>query len=122
MLKSGQACASPGFRTLRKHDLPRSHGASRERAERAQRERDTGETRARPGCRRWSRRALAIRQTRGERAGRISAATHRAGPCDYKINVSLSTACMTAAASAQTQPPEAELQFDIGSTDDSLER
>src|ERR1700719_2087437 len=29
---------------------------------------------------------------------------------------------MTAAASAQTQPPEAELQFDIGSTDDSLER
>src|SRR3989475_1923844 len=31
-------------------------------------------------------------------------------------------ACMTVAASAQTQPPEAELQFDIGSTDDSLER
>src|SRR5256885_4648877 len=29
---------------------------------------------------------------------------------------------MTAAAPAQTQPPEAELQFDIGSTDDSLER
>src|ERR1700730_5024654 len=29
---------------------------------------------------------------------------------------------MTAAASAQSQPPEAELQFDIGSTDDSLER
>src|ERR1700757_2128818 len=29
---------------------------------------------------------------------------------------------MTAAASAQTQPPEAELQFDIGSTDDSLAR
>src|ERR1700739_1630633 len=29
---------------------------------------------------------------------------------------------MTAAASAQTHPPEAELQFDIGSTDDSLER
>src|SRR3989440_3834379 len=29
---------------------------------------------------------------------------------------------MTAAASAQTQPPEAELRFDIGSTDDSLER
>src|SRR5260370_18977122 len=29
---------------------------------------------------------------------------------------------MTAAASAQTQPHEAELQFDIGSTDDSLER
>src|SRR5881275_1670802 len=29
---------------------------------------------------------------------------------------------MTAAASAQTQPPEAELQFGIGSTDDSLER
>src|SRR5690349_12306689 len=29
---------------------------------------------------------------------------------------------MTAAASAKTLPPEAELQFDIGSTDDSLER
>src|SRR5579871_303528 len=29
---------------------------------------------------------------------------------------------MTAAASAKTPPPEAELQFDIGSTDDSLER
>src|SRR5256884_5054589 len=29
---------------------------------------------------------------------------------------------MTAAAPAHTQPPEAELQFDIGSTDDSLER
>src|SRR5438876_561702 len=29
---------------------------------------------------------------------------------------------MTAAASAQTHPPEPELQFDIGSTDDSLER
>src|SRR5436189_128405 len=29
---------------------------------------------------------------------------------------------MIAAASAQTQPPEPELQFDIGSTDDSLER
>src|SRR5207248_2048871 len=32
------------------------------------------------------------------------------------------TACMIAAASAQTHPPEPELQFDIGSTDDSLER
>jgi enediyne biosynthesis protein E7 len=29
---------------------------------------------------------------------------------------------MSAAASAKTEPPEAELQFDIGSTDDSLER
>src|ERR1700739_315487 len=29
---------------------------------------------------------------------------------------------MTAAASAQTHPPEAELQFDIGSTEDSLDR
>src|SRR5579864_7913086 len=29
---------------------------------------------------------------------------------------------MTAAASAKTPPPEAGLQFDIGSTDDSLER
>jgi enediyne biosynthesis protein E7 len=29
---------------------------------------------------------------------------------------------MTAAASAHPEPPEAELQFDIGSTDDSLER
>jgi len=29
---------------------------------------------------------------------------------------------MTAAASAKSPPPEAELQFDIGSTDDSLER
>src|SRR5438132_12941862 len=29
---------------------------------------------------------------------------------------------MIAAASAQTHPPEPELQFDIGSTDDSLER
>src|SRR5437762_12258875 len=29
---------------------------------------------------------------------------------------------MIAAASTQTQPPEPELQFDIGSTDDSLER
>src|ERR1700739_4616416 len=29
---------------------------------------------------------------------------------------------MIAAASAQNDPPEAELQFDIGSTDDSLER
>lgn len=29
---------------------------------------------------------------------------------------------MTAAAPAKTDPPEAELQFDIGSTDDSLER
>ena len=29
---------------------------------------------------------------------------------------------MTAAASANRQPPEAELQFDVGSTDDSLER
>ncbi|MBV9345846.1 MAG: cytochrome P450 [Gammaproteobacteria bacterium] len=29
---------------------------------------------------------------------------------------------MTAAASAHTDPPEAELQFDVGSTDDSLER
>jgi cytochrome P450 len=29
---------------------------------------------------------------------------------------------MTAAASANTRPPEAELQFDVGSTDDSLER
>jgi enediyne biosynthesis protein E7 len=29
---------------------------------------------------------------------------------------------MTAAASAHSQPPEAELQFDVGSTDDSLER
>jgi cytochrome P450 len=29
---------------------------------------------------------------------------------------------MSAAASAQPQPPEAELQFDVGSTDDSLER
>ena len=29
---------------------------------------------------------------------------------------------MTAAAPANTPPPEAELQFDIGSTDDSLER
>jgi cytochrome P450 len=29
---------------------------------------------------------------------------------------------MTAAASAKTLPPEAELQFDVGSTDDSLER
>lgn len=29
---------------------------------------------------------------------------------------------MTAAASANPQPPEAELQFDVGSTDDSLER
>src|SRR6267143_855657 len=29
---------------------------------------------------------------------------------------------MTAPQSAQQQPPEAELQFDIGSTDDSLER
>src|SRR5579862_1498291 len=31
-------------------------------------------------------------------------------------------ACMTAAASADRAPPEAELQFDLGSTDDSLER
>ncbi len=29
---------------------------------------------------------------------------------------------MTAAASAKTEPPEAELKFDVGSTDDSLER
>ena len=29
---------------------------------------------------------------------------------------------MTAAATTQPQPPEAELQFDVGSTDDSLER
>ena len=29
---------------------------------------------------------------------------------------------MSAAASAKTEPPEAELQFDIGATDDSLER
>ena len=29
---------------------------------------------------------------------------------------------MTAAAPANTDPPEAELQFDVGSTDDSLER
>jgi len=29
---------------------------------------------------------------------------------------------MTAAATPQPQPPEAELQFDVGSTDDSLER
>jgi enediyne biosynthesis protein E7 len=29
---------------------------------------------------------------------------------------------MSAAASAKTEPPEAELQFDVGSTDDSLER
>jgi cytochrome P450 len=29
---------------------------------------------------------------------------------------------MTAAASAHTEPPEAELKFDVGSTDDSLER
>ena len=29
---------------------------------------------------------------------------------------------MTAAAPAKTEPPEAELQFDVGSTDDSLER
>src|SRR6201988_1089153 len=29
---------------------------------------------------------------------------------------------MTAAPSANNQPPEAQLQFDIGSTDDSLER
>jgi len=29
---------------------------------------------------------------------------------------------MSAAASAKTEPPEAELQYDIGSTDDSLER
>ncbi len=29
---------------------------------------------------------------------------------------------MNSPASLQTQPPEAELQFDIGSTDDSLER
>ncbi|HXN80802.1 MAG TPA: cytochrome P450, partial [Steroidobacteraceae bacterium] len=29
---------------------------------------------------------------------------------------------MTAAASANTRPPEAELQFDVGSTEDSLER
>ena len=29
---------------------------------------------------------------------------------------------MTAAATSQPQPPEAELQFDVGSTDDSLER
>ena len=28
---------------------------------------------------------------------------------------------MTAAASANSHPPEAELQFDVGSTDDSLE-
>src|SRR6516162_4037148 len=31
-------------------------------------------------------------------------------------------ACMTAAAPADRAPPEAELQFDVGSTDDSLER
>src|SRR5215469_17007983 len=37
------------------------------------------------------------------------------------IKVWLSTACMTAAASANPLPPEAELQFDVGSTDDSLE-
>jgi len=29
---------------------------------------------------------------------------------------------MTAAAPANSAPPEAELQFDVGSTDDSLER
>ena len=29
---------------------------------------------------------------------------------------------MTAAAPAKTDPPEAEYQFDVGSTDDSLER
>jgi enediyne biosynthesis protein E7 len=32
------------------------------------------------------------------------------------------TACMTATESESKQPPEAELQFDIGATDDSLER
>src|SRR4029077_3191914 len=39
-----------------------------------------------------------------------------------KIKFWLSTACMTAAAPANSLPPEAELQFDVGSTDDSLER
>jgi enediyne biosynthesis protein E7 len=34
----------------------------------------------------------------------------------------LIAACMTATESESKQPPEAELQFDIGSTDDSLER
>ena len=29
---------------------------------------------------------------------------------------------MTATEPSRTQPPEAELQFDIGATDDSLER
>jgi len=60
-----------GFRTLRKHHLPGSDRASGERTEGAQRERDAGETRARPGTVRAGREALGVRQTRGERAGRI---------------------------------------------------
>src|SRR5258706_291620 len=60
------------FRPSREPDLAGTPGASRERAERAQRERDTRETRARPRAVGARREALAIAQTRGERAGRIS--------------------------------------------------
>src|SRR5580693_447656 len=38
------------------------------------------------------------------------------------MRVCSSTACMNVAASPHTQPPEADEPFDVGSTDDSLER
>src|SRR6202012_5023236 len=39
-----------------------------------------------------------------------------------RITVLPSTPCMNATGSESRQPPESELQFDVGSTDDSLER
>ena len=68
----GAAVRESGFRTLRKHHLPGSDRAPAERAQRTQRERDAGETCARPGAVRAGREALAVRQTRAERPGRSS--------------------------------------------------
>jgi len=83
MLKSGQACASL-VSHLAQTRSPRSHGASRERAERAQRERDTGETRARPGLSALVASACHTADARRARGPHL-AATHRAGPCDIRL-------------------------------------
>src|SRR5207302_7814724 len=46
----------------------------------------------------------------------------RTGATGIRCRFGLQQFCMTATEPTQNQPPEAELQFDIGSTDDSLER
>src|ERR1700724_448041 len=58
---------------------------------------------------------LPARDARALGADRTGAAARR---CGFRPQ----HPCMTATESSRTQPPEAELQFDIGATDDSLER